>query len=551
MNDSLPGPVRHQEAAEPGWDIPGVPRPAAQAGTLFGGDTRRPAGRSARADRHTGFADQGSKSASAGPAAAGMLVTGPAAGLAERGCWPDGPVQALAMLAAALDYLAHADPASWPEDMQASCLRSLAAAESRHTAAHAKVLAAFSVPGGGLAREGHHSPRMWLTWQTSATRRAAATHVAWMRRLAGHPALAAALADASVSPSWARQLSEWTGRLPEHARDSADAELLAAAARGAGPGDLARIAEEQAREHARADGDGPGEDGFQDRAVRIATTFGGAGRIEGDLTARCAAAVSAVLDSLSAVHGPEDNRTLAQRQHDALEEACTRLIAADTLPERAGQPVRLELEITLEELAANASGLACDALIQPVITGPVDYDLLETLTAPGSAAVSLAGTSASTGTAGATGLPACGTRAGLLIEQAIELLSGPAGRAAALRRTMPGAPAIPVSLPLDIAATVDTIPVHLRRAVRKRDQHCRFPGCDLPPAGCDVHHLIHRKDGGRHAVTNLTLLCRFHHLIAIHRWGWTLTLHPDGTTTAISPDRTKTLHGHSPPRVAS
>jgi hypothetical protein len=108
-----------------------------------------------------------------------------------------------------------------------------------------------------------------------------------------------------------------------------------------------------------------------------------------------------------------------------------------------------------------------------------------------------------------------------------------------------------ISLPLDIAGTLDTIPVHLRRAVRKRDRHCRFPGCDLPAAGCDVHHLVHRKDGGRHALTNLGLFCRFHHLIAIHRWGWHVTLHPDGTTTAISPDGTKTLHSHPPPGQAA
>jgi hypothetical protein len=62
-----------------------------------------------------------------------------------------------------------------------------------------------------------------------------------------------------------------------------------------------------------------------------------------------------------------------------------------------------------------------------------------------------------------------------------------------------------------------------------------------------VHHLIPRSQGGPTRLDNLTLLCSFHHLIAVHRWGWTLQLHADGTTTATSPNRNKTLHSHGPP----
>jgi hypothetical protein len=43
------------------------------------------------------------------------------------------------------------------------------------------------------------------------------------------------------------------------------------------------------------------------------------------------------------------------------------------------------------------------------------------------------------------------------------------------------------------------------------------------------------------------LFCFFHHQVAIHQWGWTVTLNPDGTTTARSPDGTKILHSHGPP----
>jgi len=43
------------------------------------------------------------------------------------------------------------------------------------------------------------------------------------------------------------------------------------------------------------------------------------------------------------------------------------------------------------------------------------------------------------------------------------------------------------------------------------------------------------------------LLCAFHHVVAIHQWGWTLALNGDGTTTAWNKDRTKVLYSHSPP----
>ena len=238
-----------------------------------------------------------------GPAGTGSSGTGPV----TAGVRVTDPVQALALLSAALDFLAHGDAGEWAEGVQADCLRALAVAESQQTAAHARVLRAFSVPGGGLAGDGHRSPRVWLTWQTQATRRWASGKVGWMRRLDAHPVVAGALAGGSVSPSWAAQIIAWTDRLPDDYRDAADGELLAAAAAGASLGDLALIAEELHREHAEPDEDD--DDGFTDRSVRLATTFGGAGRLEGDLTPRCAAATGAVLGALSQPFGPEDTRT--------------------------------------------------------------------------------------------------------------------------------------------------------------------------------------------------------------------------------------------------
>jgi hypothetical protein len=47
--------------------------------------------------------------------------------------------------------------------------------------------------------------------------------------------------------------------------------------------------------------------------------------------------------------------------------------------------------------------------------------------------------------------------------------------------------------------------------------------------------------------TNLLVLCTFHHLIAMHRWGWQITLHPDAAVTATGPGRGRILRSHSPP----
>jgi HNH endonuclease len=101
------------------------------------------------------------------------------------------------------------------------------------------------------------------------------------------------------------------------------------------------------------------------------------------------------------------------------------------------------------------------------------------------------------------------------------------------------------------AAVTAVLAAHLRRAVIIRDRHCRFPGCDQPAAACQPHHIIPRAAGGPHRLTNLLLLCSFHHLIAVHRWDWTITLHPDATVTATSPDRTQIFHSHSPPANAA
>jgi hypothetical protein len=106
--------------------------------------------------------------------------------------------------------------------------------------------------------------------------------------------------------------------------------------------------------------------------MRLQATFDGAALLHGDLTPACAAVVGAVLDALSARAGAEDTRTHAQRYHDALQEAMDRLVAADLLPERVGQPVRVWAHISLADLLKldGSSALMKEWTAQVRLRGP-------------------------------------------------------------------------------------------------------------------------------------------------------------------------------------
>ena len=222
---------------------------------------------------------------------------------------PSCAADAVAMARAGLAALATVDAAGLTAAEQADCLRALEQAEAVHTAARARVLAAFHA-GDGCHDDGHGSAKMWLRWQTRITKAAAATAMAWMRRLSAHPAVAGALGAGDLSLSWARQVCAWSDLLPAECRADADVILLAAAAGGAELADLARLAEEIRRRTARPDADG--DDGFTGRSLSLDVTFGQAGKLTGDLTPQCAAALSAVLDALGKKAGPEDLRTVWQ-----------------------------------------------------------------------------------------------------------------------------------------------------------------------------------------------------------------------------------------------
>ncbi len=71
---------------------------------------------------------------------------------------------------------------------------------------------------------------------------------------------------------------------------------------------------------------------------------------------------------------------------------------------------------------------------------------------------------------------------------------------------------------LSVGRKSRSIPPAIRRALKRRDRGCRFPGCTCQHF-VDAHHIEHWADGGETKLDNLVLLCRRHHRL-VHEGGF-------------------------------
>ena len=326
-------------------------------------------------------------------------------------CTADGRVfgsvaEALRMTSAGLDYLNGPGPGSLDA---AACGAGAAVAglrsQAKFTAAHASVLARFDAADAHDS-DGYGTSAAWLMAMTDMTRPDARAKVRRMRLLRGHPAhgrRARRRGHLQVAGAGDRRVDQEAARRSCARRRSAI--LVQAAQAGASLDDLRMIAG-VALEKWRASRPDADEDGFDDRYVQAATTFGGAGVIRGNLTPECAAAVQAVLEALGKKAGAEDTRTEGQRFHDALQQGCELLIRAKMVPDRAGADTHVAVHIPFPELrqhpgapeaeevwlrgtagepgyltGKDAEAAACDAVAEPVVTGHADMRVVDKIIA--------------------------------------------------------------------------------------------------------------------------------------------------------------------------
>ncbi len=321
----------------------------------------------------------------------------------------------LKVLESVAGSLADLDAAELPAEALGACVQGVVRADAVLAAALGRLLAAFDAKDGHLG-DGHKTLRAWAVHALGVTRGQAGEYLALRGLARDHEVLRAALREKAITKSLALQLARWTNAIPAGFRAEAEQILVTAALAGARLRELAAIYAEIRSHTAPPDPDGP--DPHLDRSLSLDLTLDGAGLLRGDLSPECAAMVTAVLDALSAP-APGDLRTRPERYHDALKEAMRRLLAANLVPARAGQPTRALVHIGLPDLLAMdqdsvlqdtwiaayrarwaahraaasvgpgdggawldgdaARKVACDAMIIPVVVGDIDPGAIEQL----------------------------------------------------------------------------------------------------------------------------------------------------------------------------
>jgi hypothetical protein len=411
------------------------------------------------------------------------------------------------------------------------------------TALHALETALWRVPAAGhriLARlDAEASPvelgatsiaaviseRLRISREEAHRRLKDARHLGPRRTLSGEPLApklthtAAAQAKGLIGPEHVRIIRKFFDDLPDavyfQARDHADATLARIAAEQL-PDGLRTAA---ARLLALLHPDGDFTD--VDRARRRGITVGpqgpdGMSKVTGQLNPEGRATWDAVMapwaargkcnpdDPTPCVDGDPgdragtDQRTLAQRQHDALVAIGRAMLASGQLGSHHGLPATIIVSTTLQDLES-ASGYA--------VTG------------------------------GGTLLP---------MRDVIRLASHAHHYLAVYDEHTREA--------LYLGRTKRCASPGQRIMLYSLHGGCTKPGCHVPPYGCEVHHAVRDwAKGGQTNINELTLACKPDNLL-VENTGWTTRIRKDGRTEWIPPPeldtgQTRVNDYHHPERM--
>ena len=215
------------------------------------------------------------------------------------------------------------------------------------------------------------------------------------------------------------------------------------------------------------------------------------------------------------------------------------LRAARSLTKRPGPAGLAEYRLVLEPEGAATVDAALAALCGPVPGPNGEPDLRPASQRRAEALVDLVGRAV----ASAEGLPTT-DRAQVLVTMSLDQVTVTAARGggltgtgeilspAAVRRIACDAGIVPAvlgsrSTVLDLGRRVRLFTPSQRLLLWRRDGGCSYPGCTIPAAWTQAHHVRHWADGGPTDVSNAALLCQRHHTL-VHVRGLTATVDRTG-----------------------
>jgi hypothetical protein len=281
-------------------------------------------------------------------------------------------------------------------------------------------------------------------------------------------------------------------------------DILLPAAEALDPGRMRRATEAT---RLRIDPDGVLADANHDHVQRwldCDQTYGGVFILNGQFDAESGALLKTAIDALSHGLSSGDYRLPSQRRADAIVEMAATQLRCGEHRDVHGQRPHLSLTVSADTLrtdtraadAVSEDTLRVVAIAQPAElggVGPIHPEIARRI--------------------------ACDA-----VRTVVTVAPTPDDSSWIL-----GTPAVPLS----VGRATRTIPSSIRTALVLRDQGCRFPGCDRPPAWTDGHHIIHWADGGPTELDNLVSLCRSHHR-QVHEEGWRIHI-ADGSAVVEPP----------------
>jgi hypothetical protein len=309
---------------------------------------------------------------------------------------------------------------------------------------------------------GNISAASWLARTCGMSVTSAADRVCVGEQLESLPKVAAALGSGQISFQSTSVLCHLREQLGEKG-DLFDEDEMLEYAREYSVYQLRKLC--NAARHA-ADPDGffnDAEESFLRRRLHISQMPDGMFAVDGTLDPVSGAAFKSGLEVLAKRQGPEDERSHSQRMADAAGELAMHAMEQGTLPRRHSVKPHINLTMTLEGLKGERG------------VPPADLELSLPI---------------STRTAERI---ACDCTMSRVV--------------------------LADSMVIDVGRATRTVSPPTLRALRVRDNGCRFPGCDRQVSWSSPHHIIHWSRGGPGNLPNLVLLCYYHHRL-VHEGGW-------------------------------